>query len=102
MPQNKLYVGNLPFAADEPKLRSVFSAYGDITHVTVITDPVSGRPKGFAFIAFGSPQAAEKALEQNGQHLDGRPLRVSLARERNVRGDQGDSTAHSRGRRTRW
>ncbi|HEX7326465.1 MAG TPA: hypothetical protein VF292_14110 [Rhodanobacteraceae bacterium] len=102
MPQNKLYVGNLPFAADEPKLRSVFSAYGDITDVTVITDRVSGRPKGFAFITFGSPQAAERALEQNGQNLDGRPLRVSLARERTARdGGHGYLAAHSRDRRTR-
>lgn len=86
MQQNKLYVGNFPYSVDADKLRSVFSVYGEISDVAVIMDRETGRPKGFAFITFASQQAAEKALEQNGRDLDGRPLKVNMAVERDTRG----------------
>ncbi len=89
MQQNKLYVGNFPYSVDEAKLRSVFSAYGEISDLAMIMDRDTGRPKGFAFITFASQQAAEKALEQDGRDLDGRPLKVNMAMERDSRGGGG-------------
>lgn len=89
MQQNKLYVGNFPYSVDESQLRSLFSAYGDITDLAMIMDRETGRPKGFAFVTFATQQAAEKALEQDGRDLGGRPLKVNMAMERESRGGAG-------------
>lgn len=87
--QNKLYVGNFPYSVDEAQLRALFSTYGQITDLAMIMDRETGRPKGFAFITFATQQSAEKALEQNGRDLGGRPLKVNMAMERDSRGGGG-------------
>lgn len=79
MSQNKLYVGNFPYSVDEEQLRGIFSQYGEISDLALIKDRDTGRPKGFGFITFATQEAAEKALEQNGNDCDGRPLRVNVA-----------------------
>jgi RNA recognition motif-containing protein len=89
MQQNKLYVGNFPYSVDEAQLRSLFSAYGKISDLAMIMDRETGRPKGFAFVSFETQQAAEKALEQNGKDLGGRPLKVNMAMEREGRSGGG-------------
>lgn len=101
MQQNKLYVGNFPYSVDESQLRALFSEYGEISELAMITDRETGRPKGFAFITFASQQAAEKALEQNGRDLGGRPLKVNMAMERERGGGRGGR--HGGGDRpSRW
>lgn len=89
MQQNKLYVGNFPYSVDEAQLRTLFSPYGEISELALIMDRETGRPKGFAFITFASQQAAEKALEQNGRDLGGRPLKVNIAMDRDSHGGRG-------------
>jgi RNA recognition motif-containing protein len=79
MEQNKLYVGNFPYSVDEDQLRGIFSQYGEISELALIMDRDTGRPKGFGFITFATQEAAEKALEQNGKDLGGRPLKVNIA-----------------------
>jgi len=103
MQQNKLYVGNFPYSVDEAQLRTLFSAYGEISELAMIMDRETGRPKGFAFITFASQQAAEKALEQNGRDLGGRPLKVNMAAERDSRGGGDRGGRHGGGGRPpRW
>jgi RNA recognition motif-containing protein len=103
MQQNKLYVGNFPYSVDAAQLRSLFSAYGEISELAMIMDRETGRPKGFAFVTFASQQAAEKALEQNGRDLGGRPLKVNVAMERAPRGGGSRGSHHGGGDRTsRW
>lgn len=103
MQQNKLYIGNLPYSVDEARLRATFAPYGEISEIAVIKDRDTGRPKGFAFITFATQQAAEKALEQNGHDLDGRPLRVNMAMERDTRGGGRFGRSGSGGNRPpRW
>ena len=89
MQQNKLYVGNFPYSVDEAQLRALFSEYGPISDFAMIMDRETGRPKGFAFVTFATQQAAEKALEQDGRDLGGRPLKVNMAMERDSRGGGG-------------
>ena len=86
--KNKLYIGNLPFSANDSELREVFSSYGEIEDSVVITDRQTGRSKGFGFITFSKEEDAEKALEQNGKDMGGRTLRVNVAMERPPRGDR--------------
>ncbi|MDN5865098.1 MAG: RNA-binding protein [Gammaproteobacteria bacterium] len=91
MSQNKLYVGNFPYSVDEAQLRGIFDQYGDISELALIKDRDTGRPKGFGFITFATQEAAEKALEQNGNDCDGRPLKVNMAIDKPRNGGQNRS-----------
>ena len=87
----RLYVGNLPFDTDEATLRSAFEAGGrKVTEVKVITDRMTGQPRGFAFVEMASSQDAQAAIsELDGRDFGGRTLRVSEAREREGGGGGG-------------
>ena len=57
----KLYVGNLPYNTTEDDLRNLFSQYGSVDSVAVITDRETGRSKGFGFVEFGNDSEARAA-----------------------------------------
>ena len=88
---NRLYVGNLPFSADESAVRSLFEQNErTVTEVKLITDRDTGRPRGFGFVEMGNNDDANKAIQElNGHELDGRALTVNEARERNAGGGGG-------------
>ena len=82
----KLYVGNLPYSARDDSLQELFSQAGSVVSANVITDRESGRSKGFGFVEMSSSEEAEKAIQMfNGYSLEGRDLRVNLARPREER-----------------
>ena len=80
----RLYVGNLPYSVDETRLTELFSQNDrTVVEVTIVTDRMTGRPRGFGFVEMGSDQEAESAIhELNGFELEGRPLTVNEARSR--------------------
>ena len=87
----RLYVGNLPFTADEQQVRDLFSQDGrTVSDVKVVTDRETGRPRGFAFAEMGSRDEADSAIRSlHGHSIDGRALTVNEARERGGSGDYG-------------
>ncbi|OGK16818.1 hypothetical protein A2690_03510 [Candidatus Roizmanbacteria bacterium RIFCSPHIGHO2_01_FULL_39_12b] len=94
MDANKLFIGNLSFNINSDGLKEIFDKYGEITDAVVISDRDTGRPKGFGFVTFAKVEDAQKALEVNGQEVDGRALVVSIARPREdkPRGNFGNKT----------
>jgi RNA recognition motif-containing protein len=80
----RLYVGNLPFSADEEQIRELFSRNGrTVTDVHLVTDRDTGRPRGFGFVEMGSTEDADGAIRDlNGTEYGGRALTVNEARER--------------------
>lgn len=87
---NRLYVGNLSFNATNDTVRTAFSAFGEITDVHVVSDRETGQSRGFGFVTMGTAEAAQKAIaEMNGAMLDGRPLKVNEAEERQGGGGGG-------------
>jgi RNA recognition motif-containing protein len=87
---SKLYVGNCSFDVTEQQLRDVFSAYGEVNSVSVITDRDTGRPRGFAFVEMSDAGAAQNAIRGvNGTELGGRTLNVNEARPRESGGGGG-------------
>ena len=87
---NRIYVGNLSFNTTGDMVRDAFAAFGEVTDVHVMTDRDTGRSRGFAFVTMSSDaQAAEAIGSTNGQMLDGRPLRVNEAEERQPRAGGG-------------
>ncbi|EKD77999.1 MAG: glycine-rich RNA-binding protein, partial [uncultured bacterium] len=89
MSQSKIYVGNLSYNTTEDGLRDYFSQYGTIEEIKLIIDFNTGRSKGFGFITYGSAQDCENALAANGVELDGRKLKVNIARDDNRRAGGG-------------
>ena len=78
----ELYVGNLPYSADNDALQQHFAAYSPAS-ATVISDRDSGRSRGFGFVKFDDDAQADKAVaELDGKELDGRALNVREARPR--------------------
>jgi cold-inducible RNA-binding protein len=78
----KLYVGNLSYETSEASIRTAFEAHGEVASVNLITDRGSGRPKGFGFVEMGSADEAQKAKDAlDGTELDGRALKVDVAKE---------------------
>src|SRR6187549_1342516 len=76
----KIYVGNLSFQTSENDLSDLFTQFGEVESVSIITDRDTGRSKGFGFVAM-SDDSAEKAISQlNGTELNGRALTVNEAR----------------------
>jgi len=75
-----MYVSNLGFGITEEELKSMFSKYGEVSSVRVITDRETGKSRGFAFVEMAD-DAAEKAMrELDGTQADGRAISVSKAR----------------------
>lgn len=84
--ENKLYVGNLPYAATEDDLKAHFSQAGNVTSVALIKDRATGRAKGFGFVEMASSEEAQKAISMfNGQDFMGRAITVNIARPREER-----------------
>lgn len=76
-----IYVGNLSYNTNESNLESMFSEFGTVESVRIITDRETGRSKGFGFVDMPDDQEANAAIEAlNGQEIDGRTLRVNEAR----------------------
>ena len=82
MKKNKLFVGNLAFSATEADLEDAFGQFGPLEEVKVILDRETGRSRGFAFVTFENADDAEAALSIDGNSLNGRDIRVSIATER--------------------
>jgi len=85
----RLYVGNLPYGVDDDQLRAVFEGDGHPpSSCEVVMDRDTGRSRGFGFVEFETAEAANAAISSlDGREMDGRPLRISEARERTPRGD---------------
>jgi len=78
----KLYVGNMSFNTTEASLEALFSNYGEIQEVAVVTDRDTGRPRGFGFVTM-SDDGAKAAIEAlNGNEFEGRALTVNEAKPR--------------------
>lgn len=86
----RLYVGNLAYSTMDHQLRDAFAEFGEVVSATVIIDRMSGQSRGFGFVEFASADQAEAAIDaMNGTVLDGRPLVVNPARERQSGGGGG-------------
>lgn len=81
MSQKKLYVGSLPYTTTEEELHEIFSPYGEVVSVRIISDRMTGRSKGFGFVEMAIGDEADRAVQElNGASLKGRTLIVNEAR----------------------
>ncbi|XAR67962.1 hypothetical protein NMG60_11002921 [Bertholletia excelsa] len=86
-PSYRIYVGNLPWDVDNARLEQVFSEHGKVMDARVVYDRDTGRSRGFGFVRMSSEAELNDAIANlDGQTLDGRAIRVSVAEERPRRG----------------
>ena len=95
---NRLYVGNLSFHAQTDAVREAFSKHGTVTDVHILTDRETGQSRGFGFVTMATAaEAADAIAAMNGVMLDGRPLKVNEAQERQPRSGGGGGGGGGRG-----
>lgn len=82
----KLYVGGIPYRSTEDDIRKAFEEAGTVTSVSIISDRMTGRSRGFGFVEMASAEEANAAIARwDGKEFDGRTLSVSLARPQGER-----------------
>ena len=95
----KLYVGNLSFNTTDPDLQDLFGQYGTVDEVHLVTDRMTGRSRGFAFVTMSNAAEGKAAITAlQGRELDGRNLTVNEARPKEE-GPKGGKGSFSRSRR---
>ncbi|MGI8951694.1 MAG: RNA recognition motif domain-containing protein [Chitinophagaceae bacterium] len=96
-----IYVSNLSFHTTEEDLKDMFSKFGTVTSAKIIIDRATNQSRGFAFIEMSSEQEGKDAIAGlNNKEIEGRPISVSVAREREDR--KSNSFSRSGGNSKRW
>jgi len=76
----KIFVGGLPLSTALEQLLRYFSAYGQVTDAIIMTDKLTGKPRGFAFICFESASSVLSVLQDHDKHhVNGKWIDVKRA-----------------------
>ena len=95
-----IYVSNLSFHTSETDLKDLFEKYGAVTSAKIIMDRETNRSRGFAFIEMPSTEEGNAAITGlNQKEIQGRPLSVSLAREKESSGNRNSFSRPSNNKR---
>src|SRR3989442_6253428 len=77
----KLFVGGLSFSTSSERLREAFAGFGEVQSATVVMDRDTGRSRGFGFVEMATGEDANTAVSRlNGTELDGRQIKVEIAK----------------------
>ena len=85
-----IFVGNLPFRAEQEDVIELFASYGEVANCSLPLERDTGRKRGFAFVEMADPELETKAIDAlQGAELMGRPLRINKAEPRSGGGGGG-------------
>ncbi len=74
----KLFIGNLAPTTKEQELETLFSEFGKVRSLKLVTDVFSGQCKGFGFIEMEGHEARAAIAGLNGKDFNGKPLKVNF------------------------
>ena len=77
-----LYVGNLPYRANETSVRELFSAHGSVHSVRLMKDKHTGKRRGFGFVEMAANDLDKAIAALNDTEFQQRTLKVREAKER--------------------
>jgi hypothetical protein len=77
-----LYVGNLPYRADEEAVQEHFEQQGSVVSVRLMKDRRTGKRKGYGFVEMNAKGAAKAIKNLNDSTFQERTLKVRLAKEK--------------------
>lgn len=85
-----IFVGNLPFRAEQEDVAELFMPFGEVTTCSLPLERDTGRKRGFAFVEMADEAMEATAIESlQGVELMGRPLRINKAEPRTGGGGGG-------------
>ncbi len=77
-----LYVGNLPYRANETAVKELFSNHGIVQSVRLMKDKHTGKRRGFGFVEMASNDIDKAISALNDTEFQQRTLKVREAKER--------------------
>ncbi len=77
-----LYVGNLPYRANETAVRELFSEHGTVHSVRLMKDKHTGKRRGFGFVEMSAGDADGAVSALNDTEFQQRTLKVREAKDR--------------------
>jgi hypothetical protein len=77
-----LYVGNLPYRADEEAVQEHFEQQGSVVSVRLMKDRRTGKRKGYGFVEMNAKGAAKAIKNLNDSTFQERTLKVRLAKDK--------------------
>ena len=94
-----IFVGNLPFRAEQNDVAELFAPYGEVVNCSLPLERDTGRKRGFAFVEMVDDASETRAIDAlQGAELMGRPLRINKAEPRTAgAGGGGGGGAPRRG-----
>ncbi|HFQ4806041.1 TPA: RNA recognition motif domain-containing protein [Vibrio vulnificus] len=81
LPTKTLYVGNLPYKANETHVRELFAQHGQVYGVRLMKDKRTGKRRGFGFVVMASGDAENAINALNEKEYVQRTLKVRIANE---------------------
>ncbi|MGR5423048.1 RNA recognition motif domain-containing protein [Vibrio campbellii] len=76
-----LYVGNLPYKANESHVRDLFAQYGQVYAVRLMKDKRTGKRRGFGFVVMAAEDAEPAIAKLNEKEYMERTLKVRIAND---------------------
>lgn len=93
-----IYISNLSYGINDADLKDLFAEYGEISSAKVIMDRETGRSRGFGFVEMSDDTSAQRAIEElNEAEYDGKVIRVTVAKPRTDRPNNGGNRGGFRG-----
>ncbi len=81
----KLFIGNLPASTSEKDLNTLFSEFGTVRSLKLITDVFTRQCKGFGFIEMEGHEARAAIAGLNGKDFNGKTIKVGFETPRTGR-----------------
>jgi RNA recognition motif-containing protein len=92
-----IYVGNLSYGMRDADLEKLFTQYGSVSESKIVMDRDSGRSKGFGFVEMPNDSEGDEAIKQlDGKEIDGRNIKVNVARPKEERPGGGGGARKKR------
>ncbi|MEA9420019.1 RNA-binding protein [Aeromonas caviae] len=83
-----LYVGNLPYRANEIAVRELFAEQGQVLSVRLMKDKATGKRRGFGFVEMPVADAAKAIAALNDKEYQQRTLKVRGANDKRDRDEK--------------
>ncbi len=85
-----LYVGNLPYRANEIAVRELFAEQGQVISVRLMKDKATGKRRGFGFVEMPAADAAKAIAALNDKEYQQRTLKVREANDKRDKEEKED------------